>query len=159
MKLKMIYERKPLNEEDDKHSISVSLQQSIKNLRVKTLIKLRKMLQAIGLTKENRRHSVIEPIGIAVSPFSNVRLIVLKKIDQDIAKIEEQGLNSPATHQIEAYWGFRFPTQWSDPYSSQIGMMTDNGEFDKLIQGIKEKAKLTAPNEKLLLLQDFVNSL
>jgi len=156
MKLKMITE---CIKENDTHSMSVSLEQSIKNLRVKSLIKLRKMLQAIGLAKDAPRHSVIEPIGIAISPFAGVRHAVQNKLKQDITNIKQAGLNNPALNYIENYWGFQFPTQWSDPYASQIGMMTNKGKFDDIIKSTIKKAKMLEPNERILLLQDFINNL
>lgn len=136
MKLKQIAEGKlyqiPESRRNWSRGDQIAIDQSSKNLVITALTKIRNMLGPMGLVKGGRiqGHKPIEPIPIANTPFLTLRKAVKSKVQRDSAAIQSGKANP---EQIGQFWGFQFPTSWTD-IIGQHGKTNVQGTFDGLIR-------------------------
>lgn len=112
---------------------AVALEQSIKHLQWAVMNKLRQFLVEMGLSKTATKHAVREPVPQAATAFDSLRTRIKSKMLQDVRQLSS--LTGDGITSIEKYWGFKFPTSWSDAVS-QSGMANTQGIFDQKLQQV-----------------------
>lgn len=156
MKLRMIAESSIREMRWDRQEPdTIAMNQSLKNLQVTSLVKLRNMLHTMGLSKGQRKHSVTEPIGLAVAPFDALRRVVQQKTRRDAQKVAQRGLDSQAAQRAAKFWGFQLPTGYYDVHAGQMGKPTADGIFDQYLAMTIKKAGDLSVEGKIKLLNDL----
>lgn len=161
MKLKLIAEgsTRMVRYLTENQADKITLEQSIKNLKMSVLTKLRNFLDTIGLSQGKRLHSVTQPIALAVGPYAEIKTKITNAVNKDAEAVLKSGLNTRIAQQVGEKWGFIFPSGYYDFNNSQVGSQTVNGQFDKVLFTLAKKAEslpnLQARVELLSSVADF----
>ena len=137
---------------------SIALEQSTKNFQVMVLSKLREFLNTIGLSQGKSKHSIIQPITSAAPQYSTVKNHIASLMLIDAKRLLKDGLGSATAKEIGQKWGFRFPTNYYDVKTGQMGAVTVDGAFDDLLHDLAGKALRTNNEEDRIKLLSLVAS-
>lgn len=153
MKLKLIAEgnTRMIYQLIESQADKVALEQSIKNLQISVLTKLRNFLDTIGLSKGKRLHSIIEPIALAVGPYATVKNKIKTEVAKDAQAVLQSGLNTREAQKVGERWGFQFPTGYHDVKTGQTGSQTVDGLFDQTLLALAKKAEALPPDPQARL--------
>lgn len=141
MKLRLIAEGSIREMRHQDEADAVALQQSLKNLQLSTMLKLRNWLDGMGLSKGKEKHRVTEPLPVAVSAFDSLRRAVQRRLQEHSQLVMLHGPESDQARAVEQYWGFRFPANWYDAQRGQMGKSAINGHIDKILGQAKKQAR------------------